>query len=281
LRTEDEMYKIILDFANQDKRVRAVALNGSRANDEIKKDKFQDYDIVYIVDDEDYFIKNDSWLDAFGDRIFMQKPNTMKLFESDYSEWFSYLMLFKDGNRIDLRIVPIEKLEIYLKEDKFTKVLLDKNGYVKGIPMLVNDHYRIKKPSEDFYLDCCNEFWWVSTYVAKGLCRDELLYACEHLNNCVRPELFRMISWNIGVDTDFNVNLGKSYKYLNKYIEDEIFNEIMKTYRTDTVEDIWDALFITQNLFRRYSFKLANSLNYNYPDYDKDISNYIKYIKEI
>jgi len=54
------MYKIILDFANQDKRVRAVALNGSRANDEIKKDKFQDYDIVYIVDDEDYFIKNDS-----------------------------------------------------------------------------------------------------------------------------------------------------------------------------------------------------------------------------
>ncbi|WP_027702748.1 aminoglycoside 6-adenylyltransferase [Metaclostridioides mangenotii] len=281
MRTEDEMYKIILDFANQDKRVRAVALNGSRANDEIKKDKFQDYDIVYIVDDEDYFIKNDSWLDVFGDRIFMQKPNTMKLFESDYSEWFSYLMLFKDGNRIDLRIVPIEKLEIYLKEDKFTKILLDKNGYVKDIPRLVNDHYRIKKPSVDFYLDCCNEFWWVSTYVAKGLCRDELLYACEHLNSCVRPELFRMISWNIGVDTDFNVNLGKSYKYLNKYIEDEIFNEIMKTYRTDTVEDIWDALFITHNLFRKYSFKLANSLNYIYPDYDKNICNYIKSIKEI
>lgn len=40
-----------------------------------------------------------------------------------------------------------------------------------------------------------------------------------------------------------NVNLGKSYKYLNKYYEDEIFNEIMKTYRTDTMEDKW-ALYI-------------------------------------
>lgn len=48
-RTETEMMNLILSTAKEDERVRAVILNGSRANPNLKKDIFQDYDIVYIV----------------------------------------------------------------------------------------------------------------------------------------------------------------------------------------------------------------------------------------
>ena len=45
MRSEKEMYDLILDIAKRDERIRAVYMNGSRANPNIKKDIFQDYDV--------------------------------------------------------------------------------------------------------------------------------------------------------------------------------------------------------------------------------------------
>ena len=28
----------------------------------------------------------------------------------------------------------------------------------------------------------CNEFWWVSAYVVKGICRKQVIYSTDHLN---------------------------------------------------------------------------------------------------
>lgn len=45
MRTEKEMYDLILNIANNDERIRAVYLNGSRTNPNVPKDIFQDYDV--------------------------------------------------------------------------------------------------------------------------------------------------------------------------------------------------------------------------------------------
>jgi len=42
MRTEKEMLDLILGVANRDSRIRAVYMNGSRANPNVKKDIFQD-----------------------------------------------------------------------------------------------------------------------------------------------------------------------------------------------------------------------------------------------
>src|SRR5690625_5870810 len=68
MRTEQEMYDLILKVANEDQRVRAVAINGSRANKNAPKDIFQDYDIVYLVNDMASFLEEPNWVDVFGDR---------------------------------------------------------------------------------------------------------------------------------------------------------------------------------------------------------------------
>ena len=51
MRTEQEMYNLILDYAERDPRVRGVLLNGSRANPAAPLDRFRDFDIVYLVTD--------------------------------------------------------------------------------------------------------------------------------------------------------------------------------------------------------------------------------------
>ena len=135
MRTEQEMFDLILSFARQDERVRVVTMNGSRANPKAPRDTFQDFDVVFAVTEMDSFLADDAWLDYFGKRIIMQKPEGMELFPPDGKNRFSYLMLFEDGNRIDLNLMPLEELEHYLKEDSMLRVLLDKDGRVPALPL--------------------------------------------------------------------------------------------------------------------------------------------------
>lgn len=57
MRTQQEMMNLILSFARNDERVRAVGMEGSRTNVNVPKDDFQDYDITYIVTDMASFKK--------------------------------------------------------------------------------------------------------------------------------------------------------------------------------------------------------------------------------
>jgi len=51
MRTEREMMDLILGYAASRDDIRAVVMNGSRANPRAPQDPFQDYDIVYYVRD--------------------------------------------------------------------------------------------------------------------------------------------------------------------------------------------------------------------------------------
>ena len=48
MRTEKEIYDLVLNFAFQDERIRIVTLEGSRTNVNIPKDNLQDYDITFF-----------------------------------------------------------------------------------------------------------------------------------------------------------------------------------------------------------------------------------------
>ena len=37
----------------------------------------------------------------------MQKPEAMALFPPELGSWFSYLMIFKDGVKLDLTLIPL------------------------------------------------------------------------------------------------------------------------------------------------------------------------------
>lgn len=273
-RSEAEIMELILEVATKDDRIRVVGLNGSRVNPKAPKDEFQDYDVAYLVTDMASFTSDDQWLEVFGPRIIMQKPEAMSLFPPTLGNWFSYLMLFEDGNRIDIMLIPINELRQYMISDRLTSILLDKDHRLAPLPPPKEESHWVKKPSEQYVHDSCNEFWWLSTYVAKGLCRREILYAVDHLS-LMRQQLLLMISWRVGVETEFAVNVGKSYKYLYRYIPDEEFQGILTTYGNDSLEAVGEALRVCLNLFRSASRTVAIRLGYDYPDYDKKVSAYL------
>ena len=70
------MYGLIKEVALKDERIRAVYMNGSRANPNAKRDIFQDFDIVYVVTETESFIQDKSWTSIFGSFIISQEPRT-------------------------------------------------------------------------------------------------------------------------------------------------------------------------------------------------------------
>ena len=148
----------------------------------------------------------------------------------------------------------------------------------KSVHMHTDDfyHYHVRKPSAREYDDCCNEFWNVTPYVIKGLCRKEILFAIDHFNQIVRHELLRMISWKVGIETGFKLSVGKNYKFIERYISEDLWEKLLSTYRMDSYENIWEAFFLCHQLFRAVSGEVAERLHYAYPEYDRNITKYTR-----
>jgi aminoglycoside 6-adenylyltransferase len=275
MRSEQEMIKLLLDYAKHDDRIRLVTLEGSRTNTNIPSDAFQDYDISYFVTEMDSFKEHDGWLDFLGKRIMMQKPEDMELFPPELGNWFSYLIHLEDGNKVDLTLIPLNEAENYFTQsDGLVEVLLDKDAVITNEVIADDRQYWIKKPTAREFDDCCNEFWMVSTYVVKGLARKEILFAIDHLNEIARPNLLRMMAWQIGSEHGFTFSVGKNYKFIDRYLLDEDWETLLSTYAENGYEHMWKSLFTCYELFRKYSKAVSSRLGYPYPDYDEAISKY-------
>lgn len=262
MRTEKEMYQVILDNAKKLPQVLAVGLDGSRTNPNAPKDDFQDYDIVYVVNDLESLVADETWLEEFGERLIMQKPEAMKLFEPDLGGRFSYLMLFEDGNRIDLVLCPLSKVDDWLKEDQLVKILYDPAHILPQLSSPTDEDHWVKRPDQQEFEDCCNEFWWVSTYVVKGICRDELLYAADHLYEICQKELLRMYSWLAADKENYQVSTGKNYKYLFKdSLEGEEFYRLLDF---TSIKRITVSLLKTQELFQQVAQRYAGKRGFRY-----------------
>ena len=264
MRTEKEMQELILNIAKQDERIRAVYMNGSRTNPNVPKDIFQDYDVVYVVEDTKPFIEDKAWIDNFGERLYMQYPDEHPDYPSDKENFYGWLMQFKDGNRIDLQVESITHAKENILNDKLCVVLLDKDKLLPEVPTSTDADYYVKKPSEKQYLCACNEFWWCLNNVAKGLWREEMPYVQDMLNFHVRKQLEKMLAWKVGSVTDFSVSVGKSAKYMYRWLSEEEWQEYLSTYCGADLEDCWDMVFRMCDLFEAAAGFVGEKLGYQY-----------------
>jgi aminoglycoside 6-adenylyltransferase len=281
MRSEQEMIDLLLDFARPEENIRVVLMNGSRVNSNVKRDVLQDFDIVYLVKEVDPYKRNAKVVSCFGDIMILQTPEDMKDPPPEGDGHYAYLMQFMDGNRIDLSFYSIDRLQDVL-DDSLTVVLLDKDNIVKRLPPPSDRDYLPTEPTEKLFQDCCNEFWWVSPYVAKGIWREELTYAKYTLDVVIREQLMKMLTWYFGIKTDFKKSPGKLGKYIKNDIEPDIWMALEKTYSDSNFDNIWESLFTMGRLFRRMANEVASAYGFNYPqDDDKRVTEYLWRIKNL
>ena len=252
-RSQEQMLRLIIQTAKS-LQVDAVALSGSRTDTKAPKDKFQDYDVVYIVDDLEDLISDLSWLDQFGKRI-IEQHNVL-----DHRHL--YLMLFKDGNRIDLTLCPKEYIQEWVDSEAGFTVLEDPENLFE--PYFQNpERYWITPATETDFEKSCNEFWWVSAYVVKGICRQQLIYATDHLYGICQQELLKILAWQVASDREA-VDIGKNYKDLFNYLPIEKEKEFSNLLDFASLDKITQSLFATMQLFHQEAQYLAQKMGFKY-----------------
>lgn len=278
MRNKKEMMTLILQMAESLPEVLAVGMNGSRTNQNAPKDNFQDYDIVYVVNNLEKLVDNQKWLEAFGELMISQQPEGGELFPPSLGGRYSFLMQFQDGNRIDLMLCPLKNVEEWLKEDALLKILWDPHHILPPVPPASDKNYWVQKPTPQKFQDCCNEFWWVATYVVKGVARKELFYASDHFYENCRGELLRLLSWQVGFATDFSLSVGKNYKYLSRYLPKETMEKIYQLQDLSSLNKISQHLIAIEELFLAESKKLGTEQGWEF--LPKEAQRVMAYTKE-
>lgn len=258
MRTETEMLDVILKTA-ETLQVATVAMSGSRTDTKASKDEFQDYDVVYVVENLDELITDLSWLDQFGKRIIEQ--------EVGLGQRRLYLMLFEDGNRIDLTLCPKEHIKEWVDSEAGFTVLEDPEHLFEPYSQNL-ERYWTNPASAIEFEKVCNEFWWVSAYVVKGICRKQVIYATDHLYGICQQELLKVLAWQVASDRGA-VDIGKNYKYLFNYLPAQKENEFSSLLDFSNSDKITQSLFATMKFFHQEAQSLAQKMGF---DYDKEVA---------
>ena len=258
MRTETEMLDVILQTA-QTLQVEAVAMSGSRTDTKAPKDEFQDYDVVFVVDDLDNLTSDLSWLNQFGKRIIKQ--------EVSLGHRRLFLMLFEDGNRIDLTLCPKEHIKEWVDSEAGFTVLEDPEHLFEPYSQNL-ERYWTSLATETNFVKSCNEFWWVSAYVVKGICRKQVIYATDHLYGICQQELLKVLAWQVASDKG-KVDVGKNYKYLFNYLPTEKEKEFSDLLDFSSIEKLTQSLYATMKFFHREAQSLAQKMGF---DYDKEVA---------
>ncbi|PHN01515.1 aminoglycoside adenylyltransferase [Flavilitoribacter nigricans DSM 23189 = NBRC 102662] len=257
------MLDLILAVAMEMDAVRAVYLQGSRANPQAPRDEWQDYDIVYLVNELCTLIADHRWIDRFGERLILQMPEAMELLPPANDGTFPFLMLFTDGNRIDLTLIPLAVWE-QRAPDSLSVQLLDKDGRRPALPEPSEADYFPALPTPNHYRDCCNEFRWTLTYVVKGLGRNEIIYAKAIQERVVRPMLEQMIVWEILRIHGERVNPGKHGKYFRQLLPAAHWEALLNTYTDSRKGAVWSAILTMSNLFEELAVGVADHFGFPY-----------------
>lgn len=125
------------------------------------------------------------------------------------------------------------------------------------------------------YDDCCNDFWWLSTYVAKSLARRELPYAIACLDY-MHKQLMTMLSRQVGLEMGFSFSISKQFKYLQQHVSDSSWHKLCDNWNVGSPQTCAKALEKMLIMFRDVSKDATEHFGYEYPDYDKKVSLYLR-----
>lgn len=263
--------------------IRAILITSSRTRQDGLADLLSDYDIVLVVTDLERFRHDTAWQSFYGEIMVQwgdegELLGTPTIFRGP---------IYEDYTKIDYTIWHTDLLLKISQEPQLPpeldvgyRVLLDKDGgTVSWKPPSYKAHIP-KTPSATEYQRVIEEFWWTTTYVAKSLWRDDLVFARWVLDTDIRLNVMRiMLEWRIEIEHAWSVKPGVLGRGLKRLLPPDIWQELESTFVGAGIEENWEALWRMIALFHRVAIEVGSALEYSYPQQIEDKTSL--YLKEI
>lgn len=287
---EDAVIRRLMEWGERRQEIRAIVLSSSRTNPAVQHlvDRLSDYDLDIIINTSARtWYEDRSWLEDMGKVMvgFVEPP------DQEYGiEIFGCVILYEDGTKIDYTIMPVEIFKQVVAEPKLRggwddghQVLLDKDGLARGLKKPTHQEYIPKPPSAQDYQELIERFFTESTYVAKYLWRDELVFVKHNLDQEMKGNyLCKMLAWRMEIDTNWSTRLGLLGRGLKRQLPSALWAEFEATYVGADREENWQALHRTIDLFRKVAIEVGDHLGYLYPvDLDSRVLKYLEWIRNL
>lgn len=254
----DIMQKL-MDFFDSNDDLKIFSMNGSRVNPTITPDIFQDYDVVFFTDSIAKYKKDTAFLSAFGEVLLMTEPdddtwaNEERLYPN--GEGYTYLVQFKNGERIDFQFLTLPLLKNYLHENRLTKIIGDKEGLVAEEIIPTDQDYWQEQPEKNQIRYSIKEFWWQFNNTLKAICRKEFLLAQFYLT-LTREELIHILTWQVSIQEGLTKNYGKKNDLIFQYLDRATADLLRSTFDTHNEAAMLTSLKDMGNLESVYVSKL-------------------------
>jgi aminoglycoside 6-adenylyltransferase len=266
--------------------IRAMILTSSRTRQDGPVDLLSDYDLILAVSDVGPFAFDDAWISEYG--ISMVRWGD----QGEMHNLATYFrgVVYQNYVKIDYSIWPVELLERISAEaflpdqlDVGYRVLLDKDQRTAGWKQPSYQAHIPARPTEAEYQALVEEFWWSTTYVAKSLWRDDLVFAEWILDRDLKLETMRrMLEWRIEIDHNWSLKPGIYGRGLKQLLPPDIWSKFVSTWVSLDFEETWAALDRVIALFRQVASDVGNALGYTYPQgVDDQVSAYLEAIREM
>ena len=228
--------------------------------------------------DPDKYVNDDSWQRDIGEVWHCYNVS------EDY--WMAVIFA-PHGTRFDITIESVEELGKLVTNEPSSgpnectlgyRVLVDKDDMTSTMAPPFSKRLLYERPSESKFSEAVDKFWHEAHNVAKYLAREDM-WAAKHRDWNTHRCLLPMLEWHAHANHGWDYDTAHIGKRMRTWIDPEIWEALHRTFASFGVEESWNALFATIDLFKQLSSETAEKLNYQYPD---DVSrNMINLIKSM
>jgi aminoglycoside 6-adenylyltransferase len=262
-------YKDILDklvlFADESELIQAMILFGSRARVRNVADEYSDYDIIFLVNDIDYFLNTDEWLKQIEKcYISFQEPTAAggqecRVFFRDAMDMDFLFYNAKDSKRL----AADNALKSFFSRG-YT-ILVDKIDFKSEIEH--NKPFDESKVifSEKEFINLANTFWFHTIWSMKKILRGEIWSAKCCVDGYMKDLLRQMLEGYTKAINGIDFDVWHDGRFFDTWVDKEIRKQLKTAYGTYDAVDILRAMNVTIHIFGEVARKTAAILDYDYP----------------
>ncbi len=255
-----------LGWAASQPSIRAVALVGSQAREDHPADEWSDIDVVVVAANARSLLESMEWASIIAAPWFSITE------KSASGETIERRILFEGCIDVDFIIVSAECAlagfpGTFVGEiaARGARVLIDKDGILSSFPRQARPVSARTPPSSREFLEVVEDFWFHAAWTAKKLNRGELWVGKRCCDEYMKRLLLRMVEWHARLVGDGLKDTWFDGRFLEQWASPGVVEELRKAFARYDVEDVWDALSASMDIFHRIALETAGRLGCGYP----------------
>lgn len=278
-RSMDSSNQLLLDriknWSTASDNVVALIMTGSHARIDDEVDQLSDLDLEIIADQPNELADNTAWLNEFG-RIFVSKSF------NEGQEYPTRLVFYEGGTKVDFTLASTKRVTDMIRARKLDsiyergyKVLIDKRGVTKDLPVPTGQFPRVATPTQEEFTATVEEFWFEAAHIPRYLTRNEL-WVAKFRDWTMKKNLLKMLEWHAIATGGVPIDVWYIGSHLKDWVDPEIWRDLHDVYSRFDSKDSWRGLIATINLFRRITTVTAERLRLDYSkEIDRSVTQYL------